>query len=224
MIFTPRAGLNRHGVGQSSTFPPEATCQGHVMGWGSAAHLASAPRRLRANGRPADPRTHSESMSAASSSGNALSCMITEQAGLLVGGTGTIMVKFGKRELSIALSDDETIGGLKATLEDLTCVESKRQKLIGVPARAADSSRLSDLELKPRLMLVGTPSALLEQAAADEAAGLAAAAETVNDDFELTLSGVGPTGTPLDKDAEALSKVAARAEQYSKFVHPLDCK
>ena len=130
------------------------------------------------------------------------------------------MVKFGKRELSIALSDDETIGGLKATLEDLTCVESKRQKLIGVPARAADSSRLSDLELKPRLMLVGTPSALLEQAAA----GLAAAAETVNDDFELTLSGVGPTGTPLDKDAEALSKVAARAEQYSKFVHPLDCK
>jgi hypothetical protein len=56
-----------------------------------------------------------------------------------------LIVKFGKRALSLSLSTDETIGTLKATLEDLTSVDAQRQKLIGVPASAEDGTRLAEL-------------------------------------------------------------------------------
>ena len=92
-----------------------------------------------------------------------------------------ISIKFGKRVLCLALSQEETVGGLKATLEDLTCVDAKRQKLVGIP-KADDGCRLSELSLKRHLMLVGTPSSELEKAARDEAAGLSAAQE-IEDDF-----------------------------------------
>ena len=42
---------------------------------------------------------------------------------------------------------------------------------------------------------------------------MAAAAETIDDDFDIAPS-ADPQGTPLDKDATCLAKVAARAEQY----------
>ena len=59
-----------------------------------------------------------------------------------------LIVKFGKRALSLSLSTDETIGTLKATLEDLTMVDAKRQKLIGVPASAEDGTRLAELYVR----------------------------------------------------------------------------
>ena len=61
--------------------------------------------------------------------------------------TFNLIVKFGKRALSLSLSTDETIGTLKATLEDLTYVDAKRQKLIGVPASADDGMRLAELHV-----------------------------------------------------------------------------
>jgi len=90
-------------------------------------------------------------------------------------------------------------------------VEAKRQKLIGVPPKATDEAKLAELALKPKLMLVGTPSAALAEAAAAEAAGLAAS-EAIDDDlFDLD----EPLLRKVHENSEYLAKVAARAASYA---------
>jgi ubiquitin-like domain-containing CTD phosphatase 1 len=61
-------------------------------------------------------------------------------------------------------------------------------------------------------MLVGTPSAELEKAAADEAEGLAAA-EEVDDDFDLVNNSTGG-GVPLHEDPSSIALVNARSLSY----------
>jgi ubiquitin-like domain-containing CTD phosphatase 1 len=124
-----------------------------------------------------------------------------------------LVVRFASQEFSLHCGDDQTVGGLKLRLQALTKVEAGRQKLVGLPPKAADASLLCDLKgLKPKLMLIGTPSEAASAAAAAEAAGVAASA-AVADDLDLAADDL-KSGVRLHEDPVYIERVNNRAAKY----------
>uniref|UniRef100_A0A7S1SVM3 protein-serine/threonine phosphatase n=1 Tax=Tetraselmis chuii TaxID=63592 RepID=A0A7S1SVM3_9CHLO len=96
-------------------------------------------------------------------------------------------IKWNKRELSLSLEGEQTVGELKERIRDETAVDPKRQKLLGLKTKdkqvVSDDVKLCDLAVKPgqKLILMGTPDAMIEQAQKQ------AEVETeVVDDFDIS--------------------------------------
>ena len=73
-----------------------------------------------------------------------------------------VTIKWQGKEFSIALAQNDTVGELKRKIEEQTEVQPKRQKLLGLKAKAggglpADSVHVHELVLKPgmKVMMMG---------------------------------------------------------------------
>jgi uncharacterized ubiquitin-like protein YukD len=70
-------------------------------------------------------------------------------------------IKWNKRELSLSLEGEQTVGELKERIRDETAVDPKRQKLLGLKKKdkqvVSDDVKLCDLAVKPgqKLILMG---------------------------------------------------------------------
>lgn len=119
-----------------------------------------------------------------------------------------LTVQHGKRMHTVQMTSDATIGTLKSMLQDLTKVNPKRQKLLGIPP-ADDSTMLSQLKLKPKVVLMGTPDEEMTQSAQNEMNALEDQ-QSIVDDFD-----VSEVTMPPHRDSENLAKVQERASRYT---------
>ena len=84
------------------------------------------------------------------------------------------MIKWNGKEYPIRIAQQETLRGVKRRLEDETCVNEKKQKIIGLKTVAGqmptDDTQISELSLKPKqkIMMLGSIDAELKKIAAQE--------------------------------------------------------
>lgn len=117
-----------------------------------------------------------------------------------------LVIKWSGKEIPLQLPGSDTVAALKRELQERTQVDPKRQKLLGLKTKdgkaATDEAAIGELAIKPnaRIMMMGQPEAVLQQAEAE-----VAAAPEVQDDFDI-----GP-------DDEALVDVKDRPEVQEKL-------
>mmetsp|Transcript_16732 Transcript_16732/g.28707 ORF Transcript_16732/g.28707 Transcript_16732/m.28707 type:complete len:323 (-) Transcript_16732:615-1583(-) len=94
----------------------------------------------------------------------------------------TISVKWSGKEFIVSVSRVSTVAHLKRKLQELTQIDPKRQKLLGIKSKD-DNDALAPL-VKPgvKVMLMGTPDAVI--AATHKEAEVA---HEVQDDFDMSL-------------------------------------
>jgi len=86
----------------------------------------------------------------------------------------TLVIKWNGKEYPIRIAQQDTLGGIKRKLEDETCVNEKKQKIIGLKTMAGkmptDDTQISELSLKPkqRIMMLGSIDAELKKIADQE--------------------------------------------------------
>jgi hypothetical protein len=130
----------------------------------------------------------------------------------------SLEVAFGPERHPVQLASTASVRDLREYLQDLLSVSADKQKLLGLPAKAADSDRLGDLPLKRplhKVMLVGTRDAdldrarQLEAAAADEFAG-----SVVNDLAEPDDDDDDGAAADVSRNPLYLDRVAKRVATY----------
>jgi ubiquitin-like domain-containing CTD phosphatase 1 len=121
-----------------------------------------------------------------------------------------VVVKWRGTDFSVELDAEATILTLKRKVGELTGVDAKRQKLMGLPAKAAKAADEA-LKAGQRLMMMGSPDE--EHVAAESAAAEAHVLQaTVLDD----LDDIDPhtLETPVEHNPIYLAKIGNRIKSY----------
>ena len=121
----------------------------------------------------------------------------------------TVRIRFQKVDLEFSACAETTVADLRAYLHQHTNVAPSKQKLVGLPPAVADDALLTSVKLKPRLMLIGTPDAVLEAAASEHTEAIKAQA-TIADDLDLDIE----LATPAHTNELYLAKVDRRVREY----------